>query len=409
MPLLLICHHRPIYNLPGGNDDFLEELWYCSPAYSIIPYAPLLWKICKSDVVTFAFALADKALYLIGGLRRAPTRTYARRKCLEWILEHQEDAGDWAGIFPPMHLGLLALTLEGYTLEDPRVRRGLEAVERFAWQDQNGKRIPACVSPIWDTALTAIALCDAQVPSSCPELISAISWLRTHQLTGPQGDWRIYNPQSAAGGFSFEYHNSWYPDIDDTAAIIIAFLKHDPDSASSTHVSRAVEWILGMQNSDGGWAAFDKGNDKLFMNKIPFSNMDSLCDPSTADVTGRVLETFGLLAHIADKRFVMPNLLKRTRLASAAAIATWPPSRSPAARGTAAGASTTSTARATRSAVLRTTATIPIRRGSWLLPSAGSGACRMQTEGGARAWTRTSFPSGPGGGASRRLRRRRGD
>ena len=321
VPLLILCHHRPIYSLPGGRSDFLDELWYCSPAHSILPYAPPLWEIWNNDVVTFAFALVDKALYLLGGLRRAPTRTYARRKCMEWILEHQEDSGDWAGIFPPMPFGLLALTLEGYKVEDSPVRRGLEALERFAWQDEGGKRVQACVSPVWDTALTSIALCDAQVPSSNPELGLAISWLRAHQLTGPQGDWRIYSPQSTAGGFSFEYYNSWYPDIDDTAAIIIAFLKQDPMSASSTHVSRAVEWILGMRNSDGGWAAFDKGNDKLFMNKIPFSDMGSLCDPSTADITGRVLEAFGLLAQIARKQFVAPTLLERTQAASDGAIA----------------------------------------------------------------------------------------
>ena len=318
VPLLIICHHRPIYDLPGGNDGFLDELWYCSPAYSVIPYVPPLWEIFKNDLAAFAFAVIDKALYLVGGLRRSPTRTYALRKCLEWVLEHQEEAGDWAGIFPPMHLGLLAYTLEGYTLEDSRVRRGLEAVERFAWQDQGGKRIQACVSPVWDTALTVIGLCDAQVPS--PKLTAAISWLRTQQNLGPQGDWRIYSSQSTPGGFSFEYHNTWYPDTDDTAAVILAFLKQDPTSASSTHVSLAVEWILGMQNRDGGWGAFDTENDKLFMNKIPFSDMDSLCDPSTADVTGRILEAFGLLAHIAKKQYVMPKLLERMQTSSNAAI-----------------------------------------------------------------------------------------
>lgn len=321
VPLLVLCHHRPIYSLPGKNSDFLDELWCCNAAHSIDPYAPPLWEIWKNDLVTFAFALVDKALYLVGGLRRAPTRTYARRKCMEWILEHQEESGDWAGIFPPMPFGLLALTLEGYKLEDSPVRRGLEALERFAWQDKKGKRVQACVSPVWDTALTSIALCDAQVPASDPRLVLAMSWVRARQLLGPQGDWRIYCPQATAGGFSFEYYNSWYPDIDDTAAIIIAFLKQNPQSASSTHVSRAVEWILGMRNSDGGWAAFDKGNDKLIMNKIPFSDMDALCDPSTADITGRVLEAFGLLAQIARKQFVAPTLLERTQAASDGAIA----------------------------------------------------------------------------------------
>jgi len=60
-------------------------------------------------------------------------------------------------------------------------------------------------------------------------------------------------------------------------------------------VRHAVEWMLGMQNRDGGWGAFDVNNDALFLNEIPFSDMDSLCDPSSPDVTGRVLEALGIL------------------------------------------------------------------------------------------------------------------
>ena len=323
VPLLIICHHRPIFSLPNGKaapNDFLDELWYLHPGYGDISYAPPLWDIWNSDLVSLGFAAVDKVLYFLGGLRSFPTRSYCRRKCVDWILEHQEPAGDWAGIFPPMHVGILALVLEGFTITDSPVRKGLEAIERFAWQDESGKRMQACVSPVWDTCLTTIGLCDAGLPGSHSNITAATSWLRSHQILGPEGDWRVFSPGKVSGGFCFEYYNDWYPDVDDTAAVILSFLKADPQSASSLHVLRACEWVLGMQNRDGGWAAFDIDNDKLFMNKIPFSDMDSLCDPSTADVTGRVIEAFGLLNQVSEKTRVSPLFLGRIRGACDRAI-----------------------------------------------------------------------------------------
>ncbi|GFF56680.1 squalene--hopene cyclase [Aspergillus udagawae] len=321
VPLLIVSHHRPVYSLPplGSRGDpaastFLDELWL-DPSIKMVPYQQQPASSNSSggsDRLATVFLVIDRILHSLDGLRFLPfIRGYSRRSCISWILEHQEDSGDWAGIFPPMHLGLLALTLEGFKITDPRVVKGLEAVERFSWEDHQGRRIQACVSPTWDTILMSIALCDASLtsfPSSshtenCRKLQSAIDWIRNRQLvTQPYGDWRVYSANKAAqgGGFSFEYFNTWYPDVDDTAAAIIAFLKHGSSSSSSldkTHysVTRAVHWILGMQNKDGGWGAFDINNDALFLNKIPFSDMDSLCDPSSADVTGRVLEAFGLL------------------------------------------------------------------------------------------------------------------
>jgi squalene-hopene/tetraprenyl-beta-curcumene cyclase len=105
-----------------------------------------------------------------------------------------------------------------------------------------------------------------------------------------------------APGFSFEYNNTWYPDVDNTAAAILAQVKSDAAAAESDSVIQAATWILGMQNPDGGWAAFDVENDKLFLNKIPFSDMNSLCDTSCADITGRILEAFGLMMTLAPKR-----------------------------------------------------------------------------------------------------------
>ncbi|KAJ5335519.1 hypothetical protein N7452_007922 [Penicillium brevicompactum] len=300
VPLLIVAHHRPIYALPNGKsetNDFLDELWKSpGPADKVVPYSLSIRELFQTDTVAFAFTAVDAALCWVGGLRRSPTRGFARRKCIEWILEHQEEEGDWAGIFPPMHLGILALRLEGFALDDSVIVRGLEAIERFSWNDNKGKRIQACISPIWDTILTTIGLCDAGHNTG---ISSGVNWIKAHQLLGPEGDWRVYQPSIPPGGFSFEYFNKWYPDVDDTAAAILAMVKQDPHSRCSFPVLRAVEWTLGMQNHDGGWGAFDNDNDSLFLNKIPFSDMDSLCDPSSADVTGRILEAFGLVMQMS--------------------------------------------------------------------------------------------------------------
>ncbi|CAF9923118.1 hypothetical protein IMSHALPRED_005856 [Imshaugia aleurites] len=318
VPLLILSHHQPIYMLPNGissNNDFLDELW-CSPVDKVLPYTKPIADLLKADRVALLFTIIDKFIYQLGGLRSFPLRTYSRSQCVKWILKHQEATGDWAGIFPPMHVGILALTLEGFSVTDSCITRGLEAVERFAWQDhEGGKRIQACVSPVWDTVLMSIGLCDAGLPNNDGRLIKAVNWIKNRQLLGPEGDWRIYQPTIAPGGFSFEYHNTWYPDVDDTAAVIIAFLKQDPKSAPSTHLIKAVEWTLGMQNKDGGWAAFDYENNKLFLNKIPFSDMNALLDPSTADVTGRVLEAFGLLVKVSNTVKVPEEFLKKINLA----------------------------------------------------------------------------------------------
>ena len=318
IPLLIVSHHQPIYDLPNGrtaDNGFLDELWL-DPDDKVVTYTVDLGNPLRADKVSLLFTLIDKVIYQLGGLRGFPTRGYSRRQCVHWILEHQEVAGDWAGIFPPMHTGLLALTLEGFSLTDSFIVRGLEAVERFAWQDEEGgKHMQACVSPVWDTILMTIGLCDAGLPKDDERLIKAVTWTKDRQLLGPEGDWRIYQPNLDPGGFSFEYHNTWYPDIDDTAVAVIAFLKQDPNSASSTHVITAVSWILGMQNKDGGWAAFDYENNKLFLNKIPFSDMDSLLDPSTADVTGRILEAYGLLLHLSRTVSVPDFLVQKISLA----------------------------------------------------------------------------------------------
>ena len=325
VPLLLISHHQPVFALPNGKhtrNEYIDELW-CEPEQKLVPYSKPLGELFRKDIVAFSFAALDNVLHYLGFLPSFFTRGYARRQVVRWILDHQESAGDWGGgIFPAAHFGLLALILEGFDLDDSPIVKNLEAVERLACEDGGGKRIQPCVGPVWDTILMSIGLIDCSVADDDGDgpLGQALRWIKRRQLWGPEGDWRIYNPRSTSGAFSFEYVNAWYPDVDDTAAAIIAFVKNDPTTAISYSVVAAVEWILSMQNRDGGWGAFDKNNDKLFLNKIPFSDMGALCDPSSADLAGRVLEAFGLIMQKPAIYEVHPKLVNRMMASSRRAV-----------------------------------------------------------------------------------------
>lgn len=303
VPLFIIFHHKPIFALPNGksaSNDLLDHLWL-NPKDKNIPYNAPALEVFKSSRLSWRsfFTASDLLLHgyerLISKSVPKKLREYAVQKCEEWVLQHQEKSGDWAGIFPPMVNGVLALYLQGYPLHNDHLRLGLEAIERFGIDDEEGFRMQACESPVWDTILSMIGLLDAGHDGNEPLMQKAREWISKKQIICNYGDWKVYNPTGPSGGWSFEYENTWYPDVDDTAAIVIGFLKQDPNSGDTPVVRRAVEWIVSMQNKDGGWAAFDVNNDKLFLNQIPFSDMDSLCDPSSPDVTGRVLEALGLL------------------------------------------------------------------------------------------------------------------
>ncbi|KAK5989793.1 Squalene hopane cyclase afumA [Cladobotryum mycophilum] len=327
VPLLLVCHHQPIYPLPNGTspqNDYLDELWL-NPEQKMVPYAPPLQNLVWSGgFIDIFFTAVDNILATLGGLRWVPLlRSYARRQCVKWILDRQEPSGDWAGIFPAMHGGIYGLMAEGFDIDSSPIRRGIQALENFAWQDAVGKRIQACVSPVWDTALMSVALCDSELPRDArltEHLDRALDWLKGQQKLGPEGDWRVYRPELTPGGFTFEIHNSWYPDVDDTAVVILGLVKQDPRAVTLPTVTRAQEWILGMQNRDGGWAAFDHQNNALWLNKIPFSDMGSLCDPSTADVTGRIIECFGILLQSYSEKHTVSGAAARLRIASRRAI-----------------------------------------------------------------------------------------
>ena len=152
-----------------------------------------------------------------------------------------------------------------------------------------------CISPVWDTAIAMVSLEEAGLDPAHPSLVAAERWLLDNQILGP-GDWQVKNPNAAPGGWAFEFRNDFYPDVDDTAFVLMALGRvADPEPARQrkARFAAGLPGCVSMQNSDGGWGAFDHENNLQFLNHIPFADHNAMLDPSTADVTARVVECFG--------------------------------------------------------------------------------------------------------------------
>jgi squalene-hopene/tetraprenyl-beta-curcumene cyclase len=217
------------------------------------------------------------------------------RRAIRWVLDRQEADGSWGGIQPPWVYSLLALVVTGAAVDSPPVARGLAGLEGFLirepWPEGLVRRLEACQSPVWDTALAAIALRDAGVPADDPALVRAAGWLLGEEI-GVRGDWAIRRPRLAPGGWAFEFANDGYPDVDDTAEVLLALRRCAPEDAAARDaaVARGLAWILGMRCRDGGWAAFDADNTSSLPARLPFCDFGAVTDPPTADVTAHVVE-----------------------------------------------------------------------------------------------------------------------
>jgi squalene-hopene/tetraprenyl-beta-curcumene cyclase len=172
------------------------------------------------------------------------------------------------------------------------MRAGLGGLDAFTIEDESGRRLEACQSPVWDTVLAIIALADAGVKPDDPDLNAAASWVVAEEVT-KRGDWSVRRPMLEPGGWAFEFENDWYPDIDDTAEVVLALIR--TDSAGHPSVERAINWLLGMQSKDGGWGAFDVDNTETLCRELPFCDFGELIDPPSADVTAHVVEMLAAL------------------------------------------------------------------------------------------------------------------
>jgi squalene-hopene/tetraprenyl-beta-curcumene cyclase len=151
------------------------------------------------------------------------------------------------------------------------------------------RRLEACQSPVWDTCLAVIALADAGVPADDPALRRAAEWLLGEEIR-VRGDWSVRRADLPPGGWAFEFANDGYPDVDDTAEVVLALDRLDSTVPAADAIERGVAWVVGMQSSDGGWAAFDIDNTRRLIEKLPFCDFGAVIDPPSADVTAHVVE-----------------------------------------------------------------------------------------------------------------------
>jgi squalene-hopene/tetraprenyl-beta-curcumene cyclase len=244
----------------------------------------------------YGFHVLDRLLHgyerrPLGPLRRAGLAAAER-----WIVARQEADGSWGGIQPPWVYSMMALHLLGYPLDHPVMKAGFAGLDAFAIDDERGRHLEACQSPVWDTALAVVALADAGVPGDNQAMVGAAEWLLGEEVR-VRGDWAVRRRALPPGGWAFEFANVNYPDTDDTAEVVLALRRVDhPDRARvDAAIARAVEWQRGMQCRDGAWGAFDVDNTRRWPTHLPFCDFGEVIDPPSADVTAHVVEMFAAL------------------------------------------------------------------------------------------------------------------
>ncbi|GGZ34077.1 squalene-hopene cyclase [Streptomyces inusitatus] len=286
VPLTIVSAKRPVRAAPFALDELHTDHRDPNPAKPLAP--AISW--------SGFFQRTDRLLHRYHRIAPRALRGAAVRAATKWIVERQEKDGCWGGIQPPAVYSLIALHLVGYDIGHPVMRAGLESLDRFAvWREDGARMVEACQSPVWDTCLATVALADAGVPADHPALVKAADWMLGEEIVRP-GDWSVRRPGLAPGGWAFEFHNETYPDIDDTAEVILALrrVRHPEPARVDAAVARGGRWTLGMQSGDGAWGAFDADNTSRFPGRLPFSDFGEVIDPPSADVTAHVVE---MLAH----------------------------------------------------------------------------------------------------------------
>jgi squalene-hopene/tetraprenyl-beta-curcumene cyclase len=236
-----------------------------------------------------------------------PLRRLALARAERWIVHRQEADGSWGGIQPPWVYSLMALRLSGYPLDHPVMSRGIEGLDRFMVEDRDdavgvgapagaSRRLEACQSPVWDSALAVIALSDAGVAADDPALVRAAEWLLGEEVR-TRGDWALRRPDVEPGGWAFEFANDNYPDVDDTVEVVMALLRVQlprPERAQQA-ILRAVRWVGAMRSKRGDWGAFDVDNTRTLVRELPFLDFGEVIDEPSADVTAHAVEMLAAL------------------------------------------------------------------------------------------------------------------
>ena len=293
VPLFILCTRKPVAKNPRKVD--MRELFTTPPEEERDYFR-------RKGFVAKLFLAADRLGRAIDPLIPSIMRAIATRRAESWMLERLNGEDGLGAIFPAMVNALEAMVIMGYCPDDPRRVNAKRALQKLLVVGPSSAYCQPCVSPIWDTALATLAMQEAGDARSTDASIRALDWLKTRQLLDEPADWQVNRPGVAGGGWAFQFANSYYPDLDDTA--VVAWAMHQArDSARYTEsMRRALDWLVGMQSKDGGFAAFDADNTSYYLNKIPFADHGALLDPPTSDVTARVVTVLARIGRPQDRQ-----------------------------------------------------------------------------------------------------------
>ena len=237
------------------------------------------------------FLVLDRMTHMFESVYVRPLRWLALRKAKQWMLARLEMSDGLGAIYPGILNSIIALRCLGYSLDDPQVIRAIDEFEKLGIEEEDTFRMQPCMSPVWDTAYALFALGESGVSREDPRMVAAAEWILKKQIRN-KGDWSIKNPKTPPGGWYFEFNNEFYPDVDDSAMVMLGLSHVDTPNQryQSESIKRAIDWVLSMQCKNGGWASFDKDNDRMVFQYVPFADHNAMLDPPTVDITGRVLE-----------------------------------------------------------------------------------------------------------------------
>ncbi len=298
VPLTIIYALKPDWEIPQSAR--VEELFRHSSR------RPAMFGWDPSIISWRNFFLAmDSVLKMYELVPWKPLRQRALAAAQCWLREHLERSEGLATILPAMLNSIYALMALGCPPEDPLTAREMGFLKRYEIEEHDSIRVQPCISPVWDTAIAMVSLAEAGMDPGNPALVNAAQWLLEKQIVGP-GDWQYKNSGVAPGGWAFEFRNDFFPDVDDTAFVLMALARAGASDNERLQgaVLAGVRWMVSMQNRDGGWGAFDKNNDRSVLTCVPFADHNAMIDPSTADVTARVVECLGRLGWPASHEVV---------------------------------------------------------------------------------------------------------
>ena len=308
VPLSIAYSKKPFKKIPP--EQGIEELFLGGRESADLR---LRWNKKKTLSWRNFFLLTDRMIHWCERIHIRPLRKVALKKAERWMLERFEKSDGLGAIYPAMMNAIIALRWLGYSLDDPQMIRALDEFEKLGIDEPNGTaeypeptfRMQPCMSPVWDTAQAVTALGDAGIDRKDPRMLRAADWLLSKEVRN-KGDWAVKVRHTEPGGWYFEYNNEWYPDVDDSAQVLLALNKVDnPRERYQYDVSRrAIDWIFAMQCRNGGWASFDKDNTKMIFQYIPFADHNAMLDPPTVDITGRILEMLSAYGYTRDDKRV---------------------------------------------------------------------------------------------------------